>query len=283
MRRKLELVVSEAERALDRPVVSRVFADSVPLLERALARQAALGFIGRNTMLIVPGKGSFLFLGELLWNIDVDVDVESAPVRTNCGSCTRCLSKCPTGAFVKEHTLDARRCTSYLTIEKRGSFSMDERQWVGEWIFGCDVCQEVCPFNHSSLKKAIAADAHELGRSKGAGPLLDLAKVLSIRTHEEFCGHFAGTPIMRARRDGLLRNAAVVAVNTQSLVTLPALLLAAREDPSDIVRQHALWALHSLARLEGGAQVSEARDAVERGMSDVSPIVAEEARRLMAE
>jgi epoxyqueuosine reductase len=177
MREHLHTFVRRVESEIGASIAYRAFSDSVPLLERALGRSAGLGFIGKNTMLIVPRAGSFMFLGEVLWDLEVcDVPQVATPEpavasagKSHCGTCSRCLDRCPTGAFVSEYTLDARRCISYLTIEKRGVLSIEERGWIGEWIFGCDVCQDVCPFNVLSIKKRAKPDLEELGEQWGVG------------------------------------------------------------------------------------------------------------------
>jgi epoxyqueuosine reductase len=221
-----------------------------------------MGFVGKNTMLIVPGRGSFLFLGEVLWDVHVegaapDSD-EQALVSRACGTCTRCLDRCPTSAFLSERVLDAKRCIAYLTIEKRGVLTREERRMIGPWVFGCDVCQEVCPYNYTAIKTRKGADVAALSRESGVGPLLDLTDVLSIRTHEAFAARYAGTAIMRARREGLVRNAVCVATNTSQSTLLPNVVNVAGGDPSPVVRAHALWAAWALA-----GQVGEGRAAVQ--------------------
>jgi epoxyqueuosine reductase len=253
IRRRLKVFVEQVERVLGLPVAHRLFSDSVPLLERALARDAGLGFIGKNTMVITPRLGSFMFLGEVLWELEVyDLPASVVPqsvsegsvnqaAKGSCGTCSRCLDGCPTGAFVEEYVLDARRCISYLTIEKRGTLSVQERLWLGEWLFGCDVCQEVCPFNGIAIKKKRSPVVPEFESTAGVGQMLSLNEILSIRTEEQFVKRFAGTPLMRTKREGLVRNAAVVAANTHAEMTLRALEDAIRCDESPIVRRHALW------------------------------------------
>lgn len=238
----------------------RVFSDSVPLLERAIARKAGLGFVGKNTMLIVPRAGSFLFLGEILWNLEVtSLSSLTTVTSARCGTCSRCLTQCPTQAFVSERVLDAGKCISYLTIEKREALSWEERSWLGDWIFGCDVCQEVCPFNTVSLRAQRGPDLEEFSPQRGVGQGISLQEVLGIQDDKGFTARFAGTPLMRTKRAGLLRNAAVVAANTGAAALLPDLRRVAVEDSSAIVRQHALWAYCVLARVEDGT-----RGAVER-------------------
>jgi len=254
LRKRLEMLSALVSERVGH-IEYRVFSDSVPLLERAVARKAGVGFVGKNTMLIVPRAGSFLFLGEILWNLEVtSITSLSALTVARCGPCSRCLTLCPTQAFVSERVLDARRCISYLTIEKRDALSWEERGWLGDWIFGCDVCQDVCPFNSRSLRSRYGPDLEEFSPQHGAGEALSLYEVLRIRDENGFVARFAGTPVMRAKRAGLLRNAAVVAANTGAVALMPDLRRVAIEDSSAIVRQHALWACCVLARLEGGAK-----------------------------
>lgn len=226
-------------------VQCRYFTDAVPLLERALGARAGLGFVGRNTLLIRPGTGSFMFLAEMLTNLDVTGVPPTSP-KGRCGPCSRCTVSCPTSALDGEYRLDARRCISYLSIEKRGILEPAERPLLGEWVFGCDVCQEVCPFNHKVVKVKRRPLRDDFGRDRGAGPLLDLSQILAIRTNREFESRFAGTPLLRARRAGLLRNCAVVAANTRATCTAGSLTEAATADSSPVVRQHCAWALRML-------------------------------------
>jgi epoxyqueuosine reductase len=242
----------------------RVFSDSVPLLERALSAKAGLSFIGKNTMAIMPGKGSFFFIGEVLWNVEIDGSAGGAGAKGRCGSCSNCLSLCPTNAFVSERTLDAGRCISYLTIEKRGVLTYQERSWIGDWLFGCDVCQEVCPFNIVPLKKGERAALPELSSEAGIGPSVSLEKVLSLRSDEAFRGVFQGTALMRTKREGMVRNAAVVAANTNSTALFDLLAVVAEEDPSPVVRRHALWAAAVIADREGGGLRPRVVAALER-------------------
>jgi epoxyqueuosine reductase len=277
LRKRLELLIRRVEEHLGRSLSFRAFSDSVPLLERALARRSELAFIGKNTMAIVPGRGSFFLLGEVLWELDIVDRGQSSPSASHCGTCTNCLSRCPTQAFVSERVLDARRCISYLTIEKRGALTLTEREWLGEWVFGCDICQEVCPFNFVSLKKGYRASIEEFNFEQGVGPALDLRRVLEIRSHDEFVGYFGGTALMRAKREGLLRNAAVVAANTGAVELVEPLQGAVREDESPIVRQHAVWALTSLGIQAGGSILERVKGTLLAARQDPSPEVRGEA------
>jgi epoxyqueuosine reductase len=243
---RLERLVRRVAEELG-PIEARVYSDAVPLLERALAQRAGVGFVGNNTLLIRPGEGSFFLLGEIFWNIDV-VDQPEAPKMRGCGTCRRCLTDCPTGALVANRVLDARLCLAYLNIEKRGMLSHQERKALGEWVFGCDICQEVCPFNHAPLKRAAESDAAELDAKQGVGPLLKLSEVLSIRSVSQWKQRFGKTALERARRAGLIRNAACVAVNMGYADLAPELSDAALHDPAPTVRATALWAVVALAQ-----------------------------------
>jgi epoxyqueuosine reductase len=270
LRHRLDQLVKAVEQHLGASLAVRAFSDSVPLLERALAKRSEIAFIGKNTMAIIPGRGSFFLLGEILWEVEIEGREPVPASASHCGSCTRCSSLCPTQAFVSERVLDARRCISYMTIEKRGALTLLERQSIGEWVFGCDVCQEVCPFNFVSLKKKERAALKEFDAESGIGPALDLSRVLHIRTHEEFVARFAGTALMRAKREGLLRNAAVVAANTHAVELIDAIESSFGADESPTVRQHALWALVTIGSKEGGSALEVAKRALMSARHDPS-------------
>jgi epoxyqueuosine reductase len=211
--------------------------DTAPLLERDFARRAGLGWFGKNTMLLNRRLGSYLFLAALL--VDLDLAPDAPHSTSHCGSCTACLDACPTGAFAAPGLLDARRCVSYLTIELRGPVPEELRPGVGDWLFGCDVCQEVCPWN----RKAPAGREPAFDRADLEA--LDPAELLGL-SEEEFRHRFRGTALLRPRRPGLLRNAALVLGNTGGAAALPA-LRAALGDPEPLVREAAAWAI---ARIE---------------------------------
>jgi len=245
LKKLLKRLVKSLGEKLGREVIGRPFSDAVPLLERALARGAGIGFIGKNSMLIRPKLGSLFFLAEVLLDISFVNEVDVRPITGTCGSCNRCQVACPTGALVSDRVLDARKCISYLTIEKVGVLSDWEKGALGEWVFGCDICQEVCPFNYSSLKAAVRADLEELQAHQGAGPVLSLESVLRIRCKKEFESRFGGTPLMRPGREGLLRNAATVAGNLRCK-ELRSVLELSLQDDSEVVREHAKWALERI-------------------------------------
>jgi epoxyqueuosine reductase len=227
-------------------------------------------------MAIIPKEGSFFFLGELLWNLEIERPTDQPRSPSSCGTCTQCLSKCPTGAFVKEHVLDARRCISYLTIEKRSALSYQEREWIGEWLFGCDICQEVCPFNIVPLKKRLGPQVPELGREEGVGPTVSLERVLRMRGDEEYRAVFQGTAVMRAKREGLARNAAVVAANTHAEHLIPLLGEVVRHDGSPLVRQHSVWATAVMASRLGEGALSSAKALLDIAARDEAESVRQE-------
>jgi epoxyqueuosine reductase len=218
-------------------VRGRAVIDTAPLLERDFARRAGLGWFGKNTMLIDKKLGSYFFLGALLLDLELTPD---APFETShCGTCTRCLDSCPTDAFVGPYELDARRCISYLTIELRGPIQEDLRAPMGDWIFGCDVCQEVCPWNRKS-----PFGVEPLLQPSVTGTRVDLEELLSL-DDDAFRARFRDTPLMRTGRAGLLRNAAIALGNLGDASALPA-LERALADPSPLVREAAAWAIARL-------------------------------------
>ncbi len=216
----------------------RAVVDTAPLLERDFARRAGLGWVGKNTMLLNKGLGSYFFIGALLTDLELTCDPPHASA--HCGTCTSCLDACPTQAFVAPGTLDARRCISYLTIEQRGEVSLDLRSGLGDWLFGCDVCQDVCPWN----RKAPRSTEPEL---QGCMQL-DASELLSL-SEEEFRRRFRGTALMRTKRSGLLRNAALVLGNIGDASALPS-LRRALGDPEPSIHEAADWAIRQiLARI----------------------------------
>ena len=248
----------ELEEELEVRIKARGFTDAVPLLERSAAQHAGLGFFGRNSCLINDRVGSYFFIADLVVDLELEPD---PPGAGTCGRCTRCMDRCPTGAIKAPGVVDARLCISYLTIENRGEIPRHLRQLVGDWAFGCDVCQEVCPYNKA---KATRSRWPEFSEEAGAGPYLSIEEVLEIRTDEEFELRLAGTPLTRPGRAGLLRNCCVAAGNLGLEGAVPALVRCLREDVSSLVRSHAAWALGEI----GGAE-DALREAAE-GESDPS-------------
>lgn len=217
---------------------TRAAVDTAPLLERDYARMAGLGWFGKNTMLINKHRGSCFFLGALLTDVELTPDAPQATA--HCGTCTRCLDACPTDAFVEPYVLDARKCISYLTIELRNrEVPEDLRAGVGEWLFGCDVCQDVCPWNRKA-----PASVHPAFETRRDLDPLDCRALVDI-TDEEFEERFGATPLSRSGRDGLVRNACIVLGNRGDSQSRPA-LERSQQDGDPIVRETATWALKRL-------------------------------------
>lgn len=216
------------------PFGYRAFVDSAPVLERALAEKAGLGWIGKNTMLLNKQAGSWFFLGELFTDLPLPAD---QPVSAHCGSCTACLDICPTQAFAGPNQLDARRCISYLTIELKGSIPPELRPMMGNRVFGCDDCQLICPWNKFSQPSGEVdfSPRHGLDNS-------DLSE-LFMWSEEQFMDRTAGSAIRRTGYEGWLRNLAVGLGNAPTTIAVTEALKARAEHPSALVREHVAWAL----------------------------------------
>jgi epoxyqueuosine reductase len=213
----------------------RAFVDTGPVLERAWAERAGLGWIGKNSCLLTRERGSWLLLGEILTTAELVPD--AGPHADFCGSCTACIDACPTDAIVAPGVVDSPSCISYWTIEHRGEIPAGMRDGLGEWIFGCDVCQEVCPWNH---KAAVAVPADRFGtREELRG--LDPRAILAM-DEATFRARYSGTSLMRARWDGMRRNACIVLGNRRDASALP-VLESVLDDDDPVVRGHAEWAI----------------------------------------
>lgn len=237
MRKKLRKLAALV-RTLGDGVQARPLCDEEPVLERAWAARAGLGFVGKNGLLIVPGVGSLVLLGEIVTTLVVEPD---APVPERCGSCTRCLDACPTQAFDAPFVLDPRRCVAYLTIEHRGPIDEAMRPAVGEHLFGCDDCQTVCPFNVARGRRATS----EVDGRFAADPRWGATSIEDLVALDEagFARLREGSAVGRATRVGLARNAAIVLGNRGGPEALDVLERARREDDSDVVRDAATWAI----------------------------------------
>jgi epoxyqueuosine reductase len=241
--KRLKKLVFFIEEQVGSAVASRWYTDTGPVLERDLAQRAGLGWIGKNTCLINPQLGSYFFLAEVLLGIELEADQPFEPDR--CGSCTRCIDACPTNCILVDRTLDAARCISYLTIELKGAIPLDFRPLIGEWIFGCDVCQQVCPWN----QRFSILDCDPAFEPRPGVSFPELLEEIRL-TPEEFNRKFKDSPVKRAKRRGYLRNVAVAIGNLAALqgseaareavTTLSKIL---HTDPEPLVRAHAAWAL----------------------------------------
>ena len=241
----LAFVKTQASAFMDEPD-GRVYVDAGPVLEREVARRAGLGWFGKNTMLINTRRGSYFFLGEIVTNVPLEAD---EPAIGSCGTCRKCLEACPTGALFEPYKMDARRCISYLTIELKGEIPKEFRPALaeaGNRIYGCDICQEVCPFNERRAEPT-TEPAYQPREVTSTPRLTDLL----LMDEETFRQRFKGSPIKRAKRRGLLRNVATALAVSKEPQAEAALQQAAANDPEPLVREHARWALGH--RRENGA------------------------------
>jgi epoxyqueuosine reductase len=215
-------------------VAAKIYVDTGPVLEKPLAERAGVGWQGKSTMLIHPKFGPWLLLGEIITTLDLPPDV---PMQDHCGSCSRCLEACPTGAITAPYQLDARKCIAYLTIELKGSIPEEMRPLIGDRVYGCDECLDVCPWNRFAQT---TRETRFLARAEDGGR--DRLHALLEMTQPEFKQRFAKSPILRVKRRGLLRNVCVVLGNIGTAEDLPALRKAA-EHEEPLVREHAAWAI----------------------------------------
>jgi epoxyqueuosine reductase len=265
VKKKLADLLACIRQIVPEPLEGKIFVDSGPVLEREFAGVSGIGWIGKNTQLISPRHGSWFFLGELFLSIKLAYD---RAIADRCGRCDLCLKACPTGAFIGPYVLDARRCISYLTIELKGAIPHHLRPLIGNHVFGCDICQEVCPYN---VKAGASREAAFAPREGLYAP--QLIPFLSLSA-DEFRRRFAGSPVLRAKRGGFLRNVAVALGNLKPPEAVPA-LVKALEDEDALVRSHAAWALGQIASQEA-LQALAQRVALERDAE-----VQEEIRRAL--
>ncbi|GIV10101.1 MAG: epoxyqueuosine reductase [Fimbriimonadales bacterium] len=239
IREKLETLLG-AIQAIEPTAHGRVCIDTAPVLERDLAMLAGLGWFGKNTCLINTHRGSYFFLGVLLLTLELEYDT---PAQGGCGECRLCLDACPTSALVEPYRLDARKCISYLTIELRGSIPTEYRASLGEWLFGCDICQEVCPFNRPRVHQPLRARPTTEPRLQ-TRPLPQLTEILQM-DEAEFAQRFRGSAVKRTKWRGLVRNALIVAGNKRDPSLRPYMeRFLTHEDA--LLRETAAWALAQL-------------------------------------
>ena len=242
-RRMRRIVVALSEhphlQTTDDNIAARWFVDDGPMLDRAAAARAGLGWFGKNGNILNPTYGSWILLGQIITNLSLASD---APLAKSCGNCKRCIPACPTNAIVAPYVVDNRRCISYLTIEHRGVIPRELRPGIGNWVFGCDLCQEICPVN----RKARATSDPNFGRTDLTS--VDLVELLEM-TEAQFRDRFAGTPVMRAKRVGMQRNACIALGNAADPSTIPTLARALKSAAS-LVKQHAAWALGRIGTTE---------------------------------
>ncbi len=233
--RELVQFIEEQDGA---PVKNRWYTDSGPILERDLAQRAGIGWIGKNTCLINPKSGSYFLISEIL--LDLELEPDAPFITDHCGTCTRCIEACPTDCILPNRTLDATRCISYLTIELKDEIPVELREKIGEWVFGCDICQSVCPWN----RFAVEGDPAFGNPYTSLSTLHNLTEELTL-TPQAFNQRFKQSPIKRSKRRGYLRNVAVALGNTANMVALPVLQNALNHEES-LVRKHAAWAIEQI-------------------------------------
>jgi epoxyqueuosine reductase len=238
LKKRMRSLHEAIEREVGRPVEVRFLVDTARIIDRAVAARSGLGWYGKNACIIVPGHGSWVLLGELVLDLELQPD---EPLTKNCGRCQICLDQCPTGAISAPYTIETPLCLSFQTIEQRGAIPRELRPKLGDWVFGCDVCQEVCPYT-----KAVTVDADPAFAPRtidNAYP--SLARLLTI-DQTQFTELYSGTPVTRAKRRGLARNAAIALGNVGSCDDLPILIDAMTTHDEPLVRGHAAWAVGHL-------------------------------------
>jgi epoxyqueuosine reductase len=233
---RMQELVQFIESQVGRSITNRWYTDTGPILERDLAQRAGIGWIGKNTCLIHPGHGSYFLLSEIL--LDLELEPDAPFITDHCGTCTRCIEACPTDCILPNRTIDATRCISYLTIELKESIPLELREKIGDWVFGCDICQQVCPWNRFAVEADPAFDAKT--------PPQTLTEELDL-TPQAFNQRFKRSPIKRAKRRGYLRNVAVALGNTGDRHALP-VLQNALTDEEPMVREHAQWAIDQIEK-----------------------------------
>lgn len=282
IKKRMRAYVEGLRVKLDTGFAARWYVDDGPMLDRAAASRAGLGWFGKNTNILTPSLGSWIFLGQVVTDLALEPD---QPLKKTCGNCVRCIDACPTGAIVAPYVIDNARCISYLTIENRGEIPSALRPLIGDWIFGCDICQDVCPVNRKTSpsptlwqhldfpvsrnrgttdvqafqqRREFSANRGPETAHPGRMATLDLTELLEL-SEEEFRRRFRGSPILRAKRVGLQRNACVALGNRGDPVAIPALgrALVAGEA---LVRGHAAWALGRMGVPEAKEVLKQARE-----------------------
>ncbi len=250
LKSRLQSLAAFIEEQAGQPVPNRWYTDTGPILERDLVQRAGLGWIGKNTCLIDPQRGSYFLLAEILLGVEL---IPDEPFTTDhCGSCRRCIDACPTACILEDRTIDARRCISYLTIELKGAIPVELRPQIGDWVFGCDVCQQVCPWN---IRFADTAGDPAFA-PRDCLPLPVLTDEIRL-SREEFNAKFKGSPVKRSKRRGYLRNVAVALGNRGDSGAAHALQEALR-DEEPLVRGHAAWALGQIGGSDAWAALAAA-------------------------
>jgi epoxyqueuosine reductase len=268
LKRRMKTLHAAIEREVGRAIEARFLVDTARIVDRAVAARSGLGWYGKNACIIVPGHGSWVLLGELVLDLELEPD---EPLTKNCGRCTICIDQCPTGAITAPYTIDTPRCLSFQTIEQRGPIPRELRSKLGDWVFGCDVCQEVCPYT-----KAVTVDADPAFAPRTIDNAYPSLSALLAMSQDEFISLYGGTPVTRAKRRGLARNAAVALGNVGNESDLPTLIQAMSNHDELLVRGHAAWAVGKV----GG---KTARNSLETSLNADPDIYVREELRLALE
>ena len=239
MKRRMKPFVRGLEERLESSIEAKWYVDDGPMLDRAAAARSGLGWFGKSTNILTPSHGSWVLLGQVITDLDLEPD---PPLQKTCGACVRCIDDCPTGAIVAPYVVDNERCISYQTIENRGVIPLAMRPLIGDWIFGCDICQDVCPVNRKAEKPL---QPIQMAEAVGSSGQLDLVEILAL-SEAEFRTRFQGTSIMRAKRVGLQKNACVALGNNRDESGVEA-LVSTLKTAEPLVRGHAAWALGQIA------------------------------------
>lgn len=253
-------VVADLEKDLAMEIHWRGYTDSAPILERQMGMQAGLGWIGRNGCLIHPLHGSYFLLGEIFTDVTPDELAQSSlisrqeQIPDRCGTCTRCIDACPAGCILPDRTIDAGRCISYLTIENKGVIPRGLRSRMGDWVFGCDICQTVCPWNRKA--STLSADVPQIG----IDPYPDLLQQLLL-TESDFKTLYHDSPVLRPKRQGWLRNVCVALGNAGDPDAVEPLIEVLRSEPEPMIRVHAAWALGRMGTRTALAALEQAANA----------------------
>ena len=258
----MKALVIELEKRLDVQLEARWYVDDGPMLDRATAARSGLGWFGKNTNILTSSHGSWILLGQIITDLELEPD---SPLNKNCGACVRCIDQCPTSAIVAPFVVNNARCISYQTIENRGSIPLEIRPLIGNWVFGCDICQDVCPVNRKAHEPRQPIKKTEAIQATGT---LDLIEILEL-TEVKFQERFRGTSIMRTKLVGLQKNACVALGNGRDKTAVPA-LISALSNQAPLVRGHAAWALGEISTLKALSALETASE------SEIDPYVIEE-------
>ena len=252
MKRRMKTLVLKVQKQLNMPLEAKWYVDDGPMLDRAAAARSGLGWFGKNTNILTSTHGSWILLGQIITNLELEPDT---PLNKNCGSCIRCIDDCPTGAIIAPFVVDNARCISYQTIENHGIIPLEIRPLIGDWIFGCDICQDVCPVNRRAHKPVQPIQKTEPIQATGT---LDLVDLLAL-TEEQFNDQFRGTSMMRAKRVGLQKNACIALGNGKHKAAVPA-LISTLTNPEPLLRGHAAWALGAISTYEALSALKSAAE-----------------------